>query len=311
MIRQAAIQQLAARYGGRAREEAYLEFAQEHFLDWCRAEHLFDDDGLVFKGGTAIRKFVLGGQGRFSTDLDFAVSDWTFADHMLEQLRDDGVSHQGVRMWVTGVDVEARKAVWRAQADGIDDPTIEARIEFTTRPLMLAPSRLARAPIFGVDARWLGFAPASPPVANLVETIAEKLARFRRQAKGRDVYDLALIAPRMRDRLDILREVFAFKVYFDEVEDGLHGPVPFEGGRHVVGRRARDVVGGEDLGLLTAGAPSIGELLQTIEVEYVRMGQPRGEIEKTLAACNPRDHFRAKQWFDERSVVLRAVLAAE
>ena len=29
MIRQAAIQQLAARYGGRAREEAYLEFAQE------------------------------------------------------------------------------------------------------------------------------------------------------------------------------------------------------------------------------------------------------------------------------------------
>jgi len=213
-------------------------------------------------------------------------------------------------MWVTGVDVEARKAVWRAQANGIGGPTIEARIEFTTRPLMLAPSRLARAPIFGVDERWLGFAPASPPVANLIETIAEKLARFRRQAKGRDVYDLALIAPRMRDRLDILRELFAFKVYFDEVEDGLHGPVPFEGGRHVVGRRARDVIGGEDLGLLTAGTPSIGELLQTIEVEYARMGQPRGEIEETLAACNPRDHFRAKQWFDERSAVLREALSA-
>jgi len=79
----------------------------------------------------------------------------------------------------------------------------------------------------------------------------------------------------------------------------------------VVGRRAGDVVGGEDLGLLTAGAPSIGELLATIEVEYVRMGQPRGEIEDTLAACNPRDHFRAKQWFTERSAALRQALAAE
>jgi predicted nucleotidyltransferase component of viral defense system len=305
VIRQAAIQQLAARYGGRAREEAYLEFAQEHFLDWCRAERLFDDDCLVFKGGTAIRKFVLGDQGRFSTDLDFSVADWTFADHILEQLRGDGITHQGVRIWVVREDTEARKAVWRAEADGIGAPTIEASIEFTTRPLMLAPSPLQRAPIFGVDARWLGFPPASPPVADLVETIAEKLARFRRQAKGRDVYDLALIAPRMRDRLGVLREVFAFKVYFDEVEDGLHGPVPFVGGAHVVGRRGQDIIGGDDLGLLTAGAPPLDQLLRTIEIEYERMGPPQGEIEIALAACNPRDHFRARQWFAERSAALR------
>ncbi len=33
-------------------------------------------DALAFKGGTAIRKLFLGGQGRFSLDLDFsAVGD--------------------------------------------------------------------------------------------------------------------------------------------------------------------------------------------------------------------------------------------
>lgn len=34
MIPLAAINQLAAVYRGRGRNEAYLEFAQEHFLDW-------------------------------------------------------------------------------------------------------------------------------------------------------------------------------------------------------------------------------------------------------------------------------------
>jgi hypothetical protein len=36
MIPLAAINQLAAVYRGRGRNEAYLEFAREHFLDWLR-----------------------------------------------------------------------------------------------------------------------------------------------------------------------------------------------------------------------------------------------------------------------------------
>jgi predicted nucleotidyltransferase component of viral defense system len=50
---------------------------------------------VVFKGGTAIRKFVLGNEGRFSTDLDFAVADPIYADHILERL-DQRVTHEGV-----------------------------------------------------------------------------------------------------------------------------------------------------------------------------------------------------------------------
>ena len=70
MILAVAINLLAAAYRGKGRAEAYLEFAQEHFLDWLRTEHLFEDETVVFKGGTAIRKFILGIYGRFSTDLD-------------------------------------------------------------------------------------------------------------------------------------------------------------------------------------------------------------------------------------------------
>ena len=99
---------LAAVYRGGGKQQAYLEFAQEHFLDWLRAEHLFEDEAVVFKGGTAIRKFVLGIAGRFSTDLDFAVADPTYADHILEGL-ERGVTHQGVTFVLDAYDKAARK----------------------------------------------------------------------------------------------------------------------------------------------------------------------------------------------------------
>ena len=53
--------------------------------------------------------------------------------------------------------------------------------------------RPARAAIPGIDARLLGFAPVTPPVADVLETVAEKLSRFRRVMLGRDVYDLATL----------------------------------------------------------------------------------------------------------------------
>lgn len=52
MIYERAITLLSGRYGGRAAPQAYLEFAQEHFLAWMAAEGLFDGDHpLIFKGG--------------------------------------------------------------------------------------------------------------------------------------------------------------------------------------------------------------------------------------------------------------------
>jgi hypothetical protein len=117
--------------------------------------------------------------------------------------------------------------------------------------------------------------------------------------KGRDVYDLAAIGSRFRGDLDRIRKLFAFKVYFDEVEEGLAGPTPFLGGKHVVGRRAEDVVGADDLGVLTGRPLDVAAMLATIEAEFGPMGPPEGEVETTLAACSGRDHFKAKKWAGE------------
>lgn len=83
MIIQRTVNRLANAYHtGAANPLAYLEHAQEHFLKWMHAEDLFTAEyGTAFKGGTAIRKFHLGHNGRFSTDLDFAVKQQSVAKH--------------------------------------------------------------------------------------------------------------------------------------------------------------------------------------------------------------------------------------
>jgi len=133
MIPLAAINQLAAVYRGRGRNEAYLEFAQEHFLDWLRQERLFEDETIVLKGGTAIRKFVLGNEGRFSTDLDFAVADPVHADHILERLG-QGVAHEGVTF------VLDRYDAGRARASGMRRRPSMARRCPRTSTFRRAPS---------------------------------------------------------------------------------------------------------------------------------------------------------------------------
>lgn len=64
---------LARHYQGLrgGRDAALLDIAQDHALRILHDRGLFDL-GLVFKGGTALRKFRAGNAGRFSTDLDFA-----------------------------------------------------------------------------------------------------------------------------------------------------------------------------------------------------------------------------------------------
>lgn len=305
MIPLVAINQLAAVYRGRGRNEAYLEFVQEHFLDWLRAEHLFDDEAVVFKGGTAIRKFVLGNEGRFSTDLDFAVADQTYSDHILERLH-DGLTHEGVTFVLETYDADARKGTWHAET--VDHgASLPASLDFSPRSMLLPPTYPTRAPIPGVTAQLMGFELPKPPVADILETVAEKVSRFRRVMLGRDVYDLAAITRHVADRLPLLREVLCFKAYFDRVEERRDTlPVPFAGGVEFGGRDAGNVVGAEDLGLLARDRVDIPALLRAIEGFYPRIGAPTGETEVRLSACRFDDLFWARTRYNERAAELRA-----
>jgi predicted nucleotidyltransferase component of viral defense system len=78
---------LVRHYNGRAgmRSAAILDIAQDHALQMVHSAGLFRE-ALVFKGGTALRKFRAGNAGRFSTDLDFAVPEPGLAELVLETL---------------------------------------------------------------------------------------------------------------------------------------------------------------------------------------------------------------------------------
>ncbi len=304
MIPLAAINQLAAVYRGRGRNEAYLEFAQEHFLDWLRLEDVFEDDAVVFKGGTAIRKFVLGNEGRFSTDLDFAVADPIYADHILERLA-NRVTHQGVTFVLDKYDAAARKGTWHAETPE-HGSSLPASLDFSPRPLLLPATHPERPRIPGIDRQFLGFEPVSPPVADLLETVAEKLSRFRRTMLGRDVYDLATVARRVEDRLTLLREVLCFKTFFDRVEEGRDTlPVPFTGGDEFSGHESEFVIGADDLGLLARDRTDMVALLETIGAVFGRMGEPAGDTETRLAACRFDDLHWARVRYAERARELR------
>ena len=65
------------------------------------------DRGLVFKGGTALRKFRAGNAGRFSTDLDFAAPDEEVALAALQSL--DGVEIDGFTFAIENLGDDGRR----------------------------------------------------------------------------------------------------------------------------------------------------------------------------------------------------------
>jgi predicted nucleotidyltransferase component of viral defense system len=89
------------------RDGALIDIAQDHALHHLHVTGLFEL-GLVFKGGTALRKFRLGNEGRFSTDLDFAVDEPGLAELVFEHL--DGVAIDGFSLRVEQT-VAARRAL--------------------------------------------------------------------------------------------------------------------------------------------------------------------------------------------------------
>ena len=247
MIPEAAIRRLNAAYAGRARDEAYLELAQEHFLAWLQAEGVLDE--LVFKGGTSLRKFVFGLRGRFSLDLDFTALDRGAGELVIEALA-KGFVHEGVSFRGFDIDRGAMKGAWRADAPRLGETALACRLDFSTRRLLLPSVAKQRQPLPGVDEHHLGFALVEARIADLRETCAEKLARLRRVKFARDIYDLDLLAPEVRSGLGLVRELLLFKVYFDVVDD-VRGAAPFGVDTEYTDLDAASVVGADDLGALT------------------------------------------------------------
>ncbi len=170
------------------RDAALLDIAQDHALYLLHQAGLFGQ-GLVFKGGTALRKFRAGNAGRFSTDLDFAAPGEELALAALQAL--DGVELDGFSFGIQNLGDDGRRGDLRVETP-FGSPLLGAKVELAHHKLRLDAERLEPMHL-PIHDRY-DFRLPSAPVIRVEEAVSEKLARYRRVSLARDLYDLQWFA---------------------------------------------------------------------------------------------------------------------
>jgi hypothetical protein len=260
-----------------ARDAALLDVAQDHLLMHLHSEGLFDR-GLVFKGGTALRKFRAGNLGRFSTDLDFSAPDEALALDVLSAV--DGAEVFGFRFAIGRLGDDGRRG------DVVVDtpfgrPNLGAKIELSRHPLVLPPER--PAPVALPIHRQYDFTLPELPVVRTEEAIAEKLARFRRVSLARDLYDLQWFVTQGSFDTSLVRRLWVLKVYRDVNHDG-RGDKPLTV-EQVLRERKVEEFAREDIGYLTKPV-AVAEWIDTVRrYQFLR---DMTEDEQRWAQCNAR-----------------------
>ncbi|MBS1836688.1 MAG: nucleotidyl transferase AbiEii/AbiGii toxin family protein [Actinobacteria bacterium] len=273
---------LARHYQGRhgGRGPALLDIAQDHALAHLHDRGVFAA-GLVFKGGTSLRKFRAGGAGRFSTDLDFHSPDDDVTVALMSALAD--VVVDGFRFRIPDLGGDGRRAALEVDTP-FGRPDVAARIEVSQRALLLAPEHLAFVPQ-PVHDRYDVTLPVTPVIA-LEEAIAEKLARFRRVSLARDLYDLAWFAHHQFDEA-LVRRMWVIKVYLDVVDDR-RGNRPLVADE-VLRERAPSEFVPEDIGYLTQPVDIPG-WLTTVRRRFDFLRHLDAD-EQQWATCNPGHRY--------------------
>lgn len=276
---------LARHYQGRrgGRDPALLDIAQDYALKILADSGLFSM-GLTFKGGTALRKYRVGSAGRFSTDLDFSADEEGLGELLMESL--DGAELFDVRFSIE-VDTPGRRGDLNVTTP-LGVPRIGAKIDVSLHKPWLDPEWLDPLPIPVHQA--YEFKPVKAPVMVLEESLAEKLAAFRRRALLRDLYDLALFHTGAFDE-DLVRRLTFLKVFIDVVEDGL-GAGPFQPDQDILlPREASDFLP-EDIGFLV-GKINVPLWLDQAQTRFAFLNHPTKE-EFKWARCNPRDAYEVR-----------------
>jgi predicted nucleotidyltransferase component of viral defense system len=134
------------------------------------------------------------------------------------------------------------------------------------------------------------FDPPAIPAPALEESLAEKLAAWRRRRKLRDLYDLDLFG---RGALDesLIRRLLVLKVWHDVVDDGL-GVRPFDPAEIVADIDPRSLAS-EDIGLLTRPVDVQGWLTR-VRARYVFV-TALDDVERRVARCNQGDRYEVSQ----------------
>lgn len=261
-------------------DAALLDIAQDHLLYLLDEAECFEDDRLVFKGGTSLRKCRLGNDGRFSTDLDFVAPD---EDVVIETCGIiDGARVAGFEFRLESDRGDGRHWILRSSHPDLGAPNIRASVEFARRPIALAPERLAFVPL-PIHKRYDFVLPTVPVVAE-AEACAEKLARYRRVSLGRDLYDLNHFAGQAMDE-PLVRRLWVLKVWGDVVDDG-RGDKPLDPAHMLRERRAQEFAP-DSIGVLTRPV-AIEAWEQRVRTRFGFLADLDSD-EQRWAACSERD----------------------
>jgi hypothetical protein len=275
---------------GGNRDVVLLDVAQEYALEHLRRQGLFDQT-LVFKGGTALRKYIFGQSGRFSVDLDFGLrsDDPAEAELALDFLEDATLYGVHIRL-------ERRQGVNAAlRIETPLGPVVEpARISIRVQKPWLPPTERDPQPFEYLDRGLDGeFRRSRLPVLDPREITAEKIAAFWRRHFARDLYDLEHLGRvTQTERVDRdVAELAALKIYFDVVDERLSKPPEALGA--IFACAPADVKGAEDLGRFQASVTDASTLLGRCARRYAALAELRGDIGQIAAVCSPRDRHRA------------------
>lgn len=166
----------------RAQQDVVLLYALSRLHDAGVLER------LRFKGGTYLRKMVLGNQGRFSEDLDFT-NNGLVGDLTATFGRAFAGEHHGVRFAVVEP-YETDPGNWActvAYEHAWDQGSFELQVSSRERAFLPAARMRPVAQIyFGA----LPFAPPEVPCLQLPEALAEKLRAVHQRSTERDLYDV-------------------------------------------------------------------------------------------------------------------------
>lgn len=249
---------------------AILDIAQDFLLAHLARADAFDL--VVFKGGTALRKLFAGAQGRFSTDMDFAIADVDADRHAVAEL----IAGQcDVTLGPFTFEPAIRRERWHIKVGSeFGDPEVSIKLDVGP-PAWLTPDRRTFVPTPS-HARY-GFVLPRLPCMALEEVLAEKVARLNRISTARDASDLvwaATTSPHALFDRATVRRLAVLKVWVDN--HGLRScwpPAiaarPFDPDLWLA---SRDQWDDEQIGLLAHPPPSLTTLEASLRQQYVWLG---------------------------------------
>ena len=175
-------------------------------------------DRFAFKGGTCIRKMVIGSQGRFSTDLDFtALEEHDHETVILDMMDAFAQPFHGIQFSIPDDSYYETQdglswgvnPVYTHAWNGSGESEVRLQISRRETPTLATERRPQCEQSYF---RQLPFAPAGITCLALPEIIAEKIRACYQRNKARDIYDLGTFATRPLDQ-PLIRRLVVLKLW--------------------------------------------------------------------------------------------------